>query len=792
MPIFSRKSKSSQSQSVDERHNGQTYLQTSRNGAVADDTMGETVDPIVERMAIQAASRRRMNGEAPDYSITPAHRRASSNATGISAPSTVQYERRSNRGSGGNGQRKSISATSPPNGNHSEKNAREPNKSRKSSVTISLLSMETTPADPAPPKARQPTRRQDGPSPQLSRDSGYSSGARTSTTASPTQAEPTSTQDSELLYRHRRINDSLAKKKAATQARTFSLPTSQVLSNEVKPPKALSTHHKSEEKLNKATPFVSRLDPGSASSSFFASSIAPQPSSPVTPQQLQDSAQAVAAFIEQEKSRMAQTTTAPTAARSAEVATQELSDSVRKASVSTNRQENDNETVSAKADLSPGSTSAEIDRADQHALENAIEPDTQAMPNPVAERKSVARKPAPSDQSTVASRQPSVPADPSSPVDATLRASSLKLPRLPIPPPSFTSHAIHETPKESPSLALGSSRAPAESMSKLPEQQPGASTLEKETSIAMASPDSKQSQSPLQNQKPVSTLSARSINSRATGTVHSIVDHQSRLPAQFPKPAPQVEFPWISGVENDNKLPLVSVLEGFKVNRRGQVLDEEGELIGELVTGEIIHCVRRKVNAKGQVTDESGKIVGQARAVTQTPTLPVPSSKQNVPGSRVSESPMRSPISPVTSHQRRHSNLSHLSIQSNAGQVDNSNDRVPARNTLNDNTVCYELDASVESQAAPVMDHSEIFSPFAASQSRSSGGQLGSRESARTQFSASSQTAVKSAASAAGIEEPASRMLQANKHKSGPTHKPSFRSPLSGAGKNSKSSGNTG
>lgn len=62
-------------------------------------------------------------------------------------------------------------------------------------------------------------------------------------------------------------------------------------------------------------------------------------------------------------------------------------------------------------------------------------------------------------------------------------------------------------------------------------------------------------------------------------------------------------------------LPPLSILAGLKVNKRGRILDEEGEAIGELVEGELLDCVRLKANANGEVIDEYGRTVGMVRTI---------------------------------------------------------------------------------------------------------------------------------------------------------------------------------
>ncbi|KXT14795.1 hypothetical protein AC579_9644 [Pseudocercospora musae] len=66
-------------------------------------------------------------------------------------------------------------------------------------------------------------------------------------------------------------------------------------------------------------------------------------------------------------------------------------------------------------------------------------------------------------------------------------------------------------------------------------------------------------------------------------------------------------------------LPPLILLEGLKVNKKGQILDEEGDPIGELVEGDLLDCVRQKVNGSGEVLDEYGRVVGTVRTVARAP-----------------------------------------------------------------------------------------------------------------------------------------------------------------------------
>ncbi|KAH7060666.1 hypothetical protein B0J12DRAFT_736977 [Macrophomina phaseolina] len=64
-------------------------------------------------------------------------------------------------------------------------------------------------------------------------------------------------------------------------------------------------------------------------------------------------------------------------------------------------------------------------------------------------------------------------------------------------------------------------------------------------------------------------------------------------------------------------IPDLDVLEGLKVNKKGQVLNEDGDPIGELVQGDLSSCAGKKVNEKGEVLDKEGNIIGRVRVLPQ-------------------------------------------------------------------------------------------------------------------------------------------------------------------------------
>jgi hypothetical protein len=61
--------------------------------------------------------------------------------------------------------------------------------------------------------------------------------------------------------------------------------------------------------------------------------------------------------------------------------------------------------------------------------------------------------------------------------------------------------------------------------------------------------------------------------------------------------------------------PEVNTLAGFKVNKKGKVLDEEGEEVGELEEGDPKECAGKSINEKGEVIDKDGNVLGKVKAL---------------------------------------------------------------------------------------------------------------------------------------------------------------------------------
>ncbi|KAF2146816.1 uncharacterized protein K452DRAFT_219148 [Aplosporella prunicola CBS 121167] len=67
-------------------------------------------------------------------------------------------------------------------------------------------------------------------------------------------------------------------------------------------------------------------------------------------------------------------------------------------------------------------------------------------------------------------------------------------------------------------------------------------------------------------------------------------------------------------------IPNLDIMDGLKVNKKGQVLNEDGDPIGELMQGELSDCAGKKINDQGEVLDKDGNIIGRVRALPQEMT----------------------------------------------------------------------------------------------------------------------------------------------------------------------------
>ena len=64
-------------------------------------------------------------------------------------------------------------------------------------------------------------------------------------------------------------------------------------------------------------------------------------------------------------------------------------------------------------------------------------------------------------------------------------------------------------------------------------------------------------------------------------------------------------------------LPGLDVVEGLKVNKKGEVLNEDGEPIAKLVEGELSDVQGKKLNANGEVVDADGNVIGRVELIPE-------------------------------------------------------------------------------------------------------------------------------------------------------------------------------
>jgi hypothetical protein len=74
---------------------------------------------------------------------------------------------------------------------------------------------------------------------------------------------------------------------------------------------------------------------------------------------------------------------------------------------------------------------------------------------------------------------------------------------------------------------------------------------------------------------------------------------------------PDVEEP---NIEEPDVIDL-SILEGKKVNKTGNITDENGKLLGRVVDGVTSKLVGKKCDADGKIWSDSGKVIGRAEIV---------------------------------------------------------------------------------------------------------------------------------------------------------------------------------
>lgn len=69
--------------------------------------------------------------------------------------------------------------------------------------------------------------------------------------------------------------------------------------------------------------------------------------------------------------------------------------------------------------------------------------------------------------------------------------------------------------------------------------------------------------------------------------------------------------------EEAPQLPGMDILEGLKVNKKGEVVNEDGDAIAKLVEGDLEACKGKKLNAEGEVLDAEGNVIGKVELIPE-------------------------------------------------------------------------------------------------------------------------------------------------------------------------------
>ena len=73
---------------------------------------------------------------------------------------------------------------------------------------------------------------------------------------------------------------------------------------------------------------------------------------------------------------------------------------------------------------------------------------------------------------------------------------------------------------------------------------------------------------------------------------------------------------------------------GRKVNRQGDVVDENGDIIAKLTEGEVTKCAGKEIDNDGDVVDSKGKVVGHVTLLEDIPAPEEPEEPRGAKGDR--------------------------------------------------------------------------------------------------------------------------------------------------------------
>jgi len=83
--------------------------------------------------------------------------------------------------------------------------------------------------------------------------------------------------------------------------------------------------------------------------------------------------------------------------------------------------------------------------------------------------------------------------------------------------------------------------------------------------------------------------------------------------------------------EEEEKPKAHSPVEGRKVNREGNVVDENGDLIAKLTEGEITKCSGKEIDADGDVYNSKNQVIGHVTLLDDIPAEPEPEPEPEEP-----------------------------------------------------------------------------------------------------------------------------------------------------------------
>ncbi|KAK4691892.1 hypothetical protein P7C71_g5206, partial [Lecanoromycetidae sp. Uapishka_2] len=117
----------------------------------------------------------------------------------------------------------------------------------------------------------------------------------------------------------------------------------------------------------------------------------------------------------------------------------------------------------------------------------------------------------------------------------------------------------------------------------------------------------------------ITDLAGKKIN--ANGEVldkeGNVIGKVELIPEAFDVEEPEAEEEGEGEEAEKPKLPGLDILEGLKVNKKGEVVNEDGDAIAKLVEGELDACKGKKINDQGEVLDSEGNVIGKVELIPE-------------------------------------------------------------------------------------------------------------------------------------------------------------------------------